>query len=136
MNEARILRGLSFHTFIIFKIFCYCYISSLVSRQKPSKQHDYSHLTPITHTIQVRQKKNKVKLKDDILLWIHLRFPTNKICMNQLCADTGYCWEPEQWSIGRERKRKSKGNLCCPYALMIIYNIYFLIPWGFHCTRF
>ena len=70
-------------------------------RQHPTKQQLYSHLLPITKTIQIRRTrhaghcwKSKDKLISDVLLWnpAHGRVkavrPT-RTYIQQLCVDTG-----------------------------------------------
>ena len=75
------------------------------SRQHPTKQQLYGHLTPIMKTIQVRWTRHaghcwrsKNELISDILLWnpTHGRAKAGRsarIYIQQICADTGYSLE-------------------------------------------
>ena len=89
--------------------------------QHSTKQQLYSHLTPITKTIEVRQTKHaghcwrsKDELISDILKWTssHGRVkagqPT-RTYIQQLCADTGCSLEdlPGAWTIETRGKRGS-----------------------------
>ena len=70
-------------------------------RQHPTKQQVYSHLPPITKTIQVRRTRHaghcwrsRDQLISDVLLWTSSHgwakagWPARN-CIQQLCADTG-----------------------------------------------
>ena len=77
-------------------------------RQHPTKQQLYSHLPPITETIQVRQARHvgqywrsKDELISNILLWTLSHGQANvgwpaRTYIQQLCADTGCSWEDLQ----------------------------------------
>ena len=91
-------------------------------RQHPTRHQLYSHLPPITETIQVRRTRhaghcwrNRDELISDVLLWtpIHGRAKAGRPArtyIQQLCEDTGCCPEDlpeatndrEEW---RERVR-------------------------------
>ena len=76
-------------------------ISNKSWRQHPTKQHLYSHLPPITKTIQIRWTRHagycwrsKDELISDILLWtpLHGRAKAGwpaRTYIQQLCANTG-----------------------------------------------
>ena len=104
-------------------------------KQHPIKQQLYSHLLPISKTIQVKQtrhtghcKRNKDTLLSDVLQWT----PTNghasvdrtiKTYICQLYAEKGCSLEdllgPNDDGADVERERESQGNLCCQCNLMI-----------------
>ena len=84
-------------------------------RKHPTKQQLYSHLPPITKTIQVTRtrdagycRRSKDELISDILLWtsLHGRAKAGRPARTdiQLCANTGYSLEDltgamdERWS--------------------------------------
>ena len=89
-------------------------------RQHPTRRQLYSHLPPITKTIQVRRTRHaghcwrsRDELISDVLLWIptHGRAKAGwpaQTYIQQLCEDTGLCPEdlPEAmnyWEKWRER---------------------------------
>ena len=81
-------------------------------RQHPTKQQMYSHLPPITKTIQVRRPRHaghcwrsKDELIGDIFLWTpsHGRAKVGqaaRIYIQLLCADTGYSLEDLPGAMG------------------------------------
>ena len=78
-----------------------CAVLNKSWKQHPTKQQLYSHLPPISQTIQVRQTRHaghcwrsRDKLISDVLLWTHTHGHTSvgrpaKTYIHQLCADTG-----------------------------------------------
>ena len=71
-------------------------------RQHPTKQQLYGHLPPTTKTIQAGRTRHvghywrsRDELISDILLWTpsHERAKAARTCIQQLCANTGYCLE-------------------------------------------
>ena len=90
-------------------------------RQHPTKQPLYSHLPPITKTIQVRQTRNAGhcwrsgdELISDILFWnpSHERAKVGRPArtyIQQLCQYRMYPWRPLR-SDGRERRVAREGQ--------------------------
>ena len=90
-------------------------------RQHPTKQHLYSHLPPITKTIQARRTRHaghcwrsRDELISDVLLWTpsHGRAKAGlpaRTYIQQPCADTGCIQKTnrKQWTIGRGSERRS-----------------------------
>ena len=84
-------------------------------RQHPTRYQQYSHLSPITKTIQVRWTRHaghcwrsKDKLISDVLLWTpaygraKAGRPARKY-IQQLCEDTG-------WALKTSQRRRIKGR--------------------------
>ena len=75
-------------------------------RQHPTRHQLYSHLPPITKTIQVRRTRHaghcwrsRDKLISDVLLWTPTYGRTKagrpaRTYIQQLCEDTGCSWRP------------------------------------------
>ena len=95
-------------------------------KQHPKKQQLYSHLPPISKTIQVRWTRHvghcwrsKDKLISDILLWTPLNWHANvgrpaRTYLQQLCVDTGYSLEDLTGVTddrGKWRERESRKSL-------------------------
>ena len=94
-------------------------------RQYPTKQQVYSHLPPITKTIQVRRTRHaghcwrsKYELISDILLWTpsHGRAKVGRPArtyIQHLCGDTGYSLEDHLWAMDdRDRLRERVRDIC------------------------
>ena len=87
-------------------------------RQHPTKHQLYSHLPPITKTIQVKRTRHaghcwrsRDEFISDVLLWTSTygRAKPAQTYIQQLCEDTGCSPEdlPEAWTIGRSGERES-----------------------------
>ena len=102
-------------------------------RQHPTRHQLYSHLPPITKTIQVRLTRHaghcwrsRVELISDVLLWtpIYGRTKTERSArtyIQQLCEDTGCSPEDLPVAINdREKWRESQGYPCWWHDMMMM----------------
>ena len=109
--------------------------------QHPKRHQLYGHLPPITKTIQVRRtrhaghcRRSRDELISDVLLWnpTHGRAKAGwpaRICIQQLCEDTGCCPEDlpeamndrEKW---RERVRDIRATSKTWWYIYIYIYIY------------
>ena len=91
-------------------------------RQHPTRHQQYSHLPPITKTIQVRQTRHaghcwrsKDKLISDVLLWTPTYGQAKagrpaRTCIQQLCEDTG-CIPEDLPKVMKERRSGKRGSV-------------------------
>ena len=89
-------------------------------RQHPTRHQLYSHLPPITKTIQVRRTRHaghcwrsKDELISDVLLWTPAYGRPARTYIQQLCEDTGCSPEdlPEAMN-DREKWRERVRDIC------------------------
>ena len=103
-------------------------------KQHPTKLQLYSHLPPISQTIQERWRRHaghcwwyKDEFMSDILLWTPTHGLTSvsqtvKAYIHQCPTETGCCLGicQEQWAIGTDGEKESQKNLNFWHALMMI----------------
>ena len=114
-------------------------------KQHPTRHQLYSHLSPITKTIQVRRTKHaghcwrsRDELISDVLLWTPTHGPAKagrpaRTYIQKLCEDTGCHPEdlPEAMN-DREKWRERVRDICATSTtwwmmIMMMSNIYLLI---------
>ena len=111
-------------------------------RQHPTKQQLYSHLLPITKTIQISWTRHaglcwrsKYELRSDILLWAPAHRPAKvgqpaRTYIQELCANAGYSLEDLPGAMDdRDGLWKRVGEICASIAIWWWWWFEYARPW-------